>query len=230
MASNPLFYYLIHLILTFQGILFLALFPRRNLLYCTFIFSLLVFSLQPHKEERFIFPLYPIIALLAAQKARSLNKIVLGLFLLVSVLRSAGLYNNYHGSIDLFMNVKFPLNTTVCLDDTWHYFPSHFLADMSVAFTGNPKGCMPIKYQKDNPFRSISQFNKRNLPNPKAIIPKEECDIILSFEGENPIICVPFLNRSKSPPSTLDIISRYIYTGKDPYSSLCFFTNSRNKG
>uniref|UniRef100_A0A914WUL7 Mannosyltransferase n=1 Tax=Plectus sambesii TaxID=2011161 RepID=A0A914WUL7_9BILA len=80
-----------------------------------------IFFSQPHKEERFLSPMYPLISMFAALgldavyrygnwKLRKLeamwNGLVLGtlaLFVIVSLSRSAALHKNYHAPIDAYM-------------------------------------------------------------------------------------------------------------------------------
>ena len=89
---------------------------------------LVVFGLQPHKEERFLFPIYPLICLAAASALDSCQKLFYYLFVKVkarhylththwisisaltmySVLclsRIVAIYHNYHAPIDVWMHI-----------------------------------------------------------------------------------------------------------------------------
>ena len=115
---------------------------------------LLVFWLQPHKEERFLFPIYPLICLAGAMVIDSCQKLFyfafvrvksrhflahtrwLGLLAItvtsiVSLSRMAALYQGYHGVTDTWMAVNqleenIQGQTTVCMGKEWHRFPSSF--------------------------------------------------------------------------------------------------------
>ena len=89
---------------------------------------LLVFGLQPHKEERFLFPIYPLLCLAAASSLDCIQKlyffacvrekirhyldhsqwisvIVLGIFGTLSLSRVLAIYHNYHAPMDVWMHV-----------------------------------------------------------------------------------------------------------------------------
>ncbi|XP_074592962.1 alpha-1,2-mannosyltransferase ALG9-like [Brevipalpus obovatus] len=110
-------------------------------------------SLQAHKEERFLFPAYPHLCLIAAitfdllQKifASSLPKIYptysvasLGFllnFFLISILRALALIKGYGGSIETFTQLNNTLidnglssldSINLCIGKEWYRFPSSF--------------------------------------------------------------------------------------------------------
>ena len=89
---------------------------------------LLVFGLQPHKEERFLFPIYPLICLSAATTIDLVQKLFyflfvkvkdkhylnhaqwisissVGIYALLCLSRMTALYQNYHAPIDIWMHV-----------------------------------------------------------------------------------------------------------------------------
>ncbi|KAG9351484.1 hypothetical protein JZ751_022734 [Albula glossodonta] len=116
---------------------------------------MLVFFTRPHKEERFLFPIYPLICLCGAkcyhflfQRYRlehytiSSNWLALGsvlLFAVLSLSRSVALFRGYHAPLDLYPEfhriAKDPtIHTvpegrpvTVCVGKEWYRFPSSFL-------------------------------------------------------------------------------------------------------
>lgn len=112
---------------------------------------LLIFGNQPHKEERFLFPIYPFIALftsLACDNVRrvSLKTLPIGrfantvffiCFVVLSISRSYSIHLNYGSHIDIYRtlneelsanNAVFVTNnrTRVCVGKEWHRFPSSF--------------------------------------------------------------------------------------------------------
>lgn len=116
---------------------------------------LLVFWTRPHKEERFLFPIYPLVCLAGAMFIDSCQKLVYFLFVkvksrhflahtgwlglvaviisgILSLSRIAALYQGYHGVTDTWMAVnqltEVSTNhyTTVCVGKEWHRFTSSF--------------------------------------------------------------------------------------------------------
>ena len=118
---------------------------------------LAVFWTRPHKEERFLFPVYPLVCLAAAMVIDSCQKICYFLFVrvksrhflvhtrwlglvavvcsaLLSLSRMAALYQGYHGVTDTWMAVnqlETAGPTTVCVGKEWHRFPSSFFLPSS---------------------------------------------------------------------------------------------------
>ena len=94
-------------------------------LYCW----LSVFWSQAHKEERFLFPIYPLIVVAGAISVDTIQKLwyhffvkvqkkhylehttwisllFIGLSILLSIMRMVALYKNYHASMDIWMHVN----------------------------------------------------------------------------------------------------------------------------
>jgi alpha-1,2-mannosyltransferase len=149
----------------------------------SFLLWLLVFSSQSHKEERFLYPIYPLICYLASQGcARCL--LVLGTFrrfsgILVACLVIAGIVANtsriigqqYYYSAPALVFAELTKRIcgqkicTLCMEKEWHRFPSSFfLPDRFrlrfVPFAGS--GLLP------KPFESTSDIpsgmNDMNVP------------------------------------------------------------------
>jgi alpha-1,2-mannosyltransferase len=117
---------------------------------------LTIFTLQPHKEERFMYPAYPMIALNAAYSLHILLQLfgntsptssfakvpgwlkliaVVGLLVsatLLSILRTAGLVTGYSAPLKVYgplQEIAQP-GDTVCLGKEWYRFTSsYFLPD-----------------------------------------------------------------------------------------------------
>ncbi|XP_029828384.2 alpha-1,2-mannosyltransferase ALG9 [Ixodes scapularis] len=111
-----------------------------------------IFFSQAHKEERFLFPVYPLVCLCAAVTLDSLEALVGGsarrlerlgssasrflwvAFLatttLLSISRTVALYRNFRAPMEIYMELA-PLAgdgraTTLCLGKEWYRFPSSF--------------------------------------------------------------------------------------------------------
>ena len=122
-------------------------------LFCTapFYLWLGLLSLQAHKEERFMYPIYPCIALNAALTLHALlgwlgnadrktliGKVpaalklacVLGAVLLAvqaGLLRAVGVVTAYHAPLQVYAGLRGAAPTdTVCLGKEWHRFPSSY--------------------------------------------------------------------------------------------------------
>lgn len=116
----------------------------------------LIFVTQPHKEERFLFPIYPVVCLCAAVALNSVQKICAHVFLssskvhyltstnvlavsfsvissLASILRILALYRGYHAPFDVYMTLgqldsdtQHDLPINVCVGKEWYRFPNSF--------------------------------------------------------------------------------------------------------
>ncbi|KAI5957069.1 ALG9 [Candida theae] len=158
---EPLSYYILNLLLNFQIVLPLAVlgalinpFVTTNakrfsvvvsaqlIIWCGIFFS------QPHKEERFMYPVYPLINLSAAIFVSKLTTLVKGRLprsiynvaqvgfvvavLLIAVLRIANLVENYAAPLQVYEAVsQLPVapssnQINVCTGKEWYHFPNSF--------------------------------------------------------------------------------------------------------
>ena len=111
-----------------------------------------IFFSQPHKEERFLFPIYPLICLCGAITFATLQKlycvlklhyyvklhwttiIALSMYALISVSRTIALHQGYHSTLDIYpqlRNISSIIDSTsdkinVCVGKEWHRYPSSF--------------------------------------------------------------------------------------------------------
>jgi alpha-1,2-mannosyltransferase len=82
------------------------------LIFITASLWILIFFAQPHKEERFMFPIFPLIALLAAVTLvafcfivpgfRVFNSAIVFVFVILSVSRGYALHRNFSASIETY--------------------------------------------------------------------------------------------------------------------------------
>jgi alpha-1,2-mannosyltransferase len=131
--------------------------PLRILTFLSpFYLWLTIFTLQPHKEERFMFPSYPFLAVNAAIAAHCLlvwvgssNSIIVGkipaklkfaallpvvlISLNIGLLRIFGTVTGYRAPLQIYSALQSSNATsseTVCFGRDWYRFPSsHFLAN-----------------------------------------------------------------------------------------------------
>ncbi|XP_049414116.1 dol-P-Man:Man(6)GlcNAc(2)-PP-Dol alpha-1,2-mannosyltransferase isoform X2 [Solanum stenotomum] len=110
-------------------------------------------SLQPHKEERFLYPIYPLICVAASAViesfpdlfrdkynpngsstlvtiAKTLRPLALGLILCVSHARTFSLINGYSAPIEIYKHLDYHDDagpgSVLCVGSEWHRFPSSF--------------------------------------------------------------------------------------------------------
>lgn len=127
----------------------------RSLVFVSpFYLWLLIFSVQPHKEERFMYPIYPFLCLNCAialhillsyigtsDRRKLLGKIPAGLkfgaisiFVLftigMSILRTVGIVTAYQAPLRVYSRLQNPRYSnseeTVCLGKEWYRFPSSY--------------------------------------------------------------------------------------------------------
>lgn len=117
-------------------------------------------SLQPHKEERFLYPIYPLICLAAAsvierfpdlvqrfqavyeesilvQVAKVLRPLTLGIILAICHSRTNALLYGYSAPMDVYKHLaglrNVPNESVLCVGSEWHRFPSSFFLHANVS-------------------------------------------------------------------------------------------------
>ncbi|KAK7257160.1 hypothetical protein RIF29_30931 [Crotalaria pallida] len=143
------------------ALLFLGIFPVAKkkyapdlLIVVSPIYIWLGFmSLQPHKEERFLYPIYPLICVaasavmesfpdlfrdkydsysnsIAVKVAKVLRPVVLGLILCASHARTFSLINGYSAPMEVYKILEHHddagMGSVLCVGAEWHRFPSSF--------------------------------------------------------------------------------------------------------
>ncbi|KAL3636925.1 hypothetical protein CASFOL_019224 [Castilleja foliolosa] len=111
-------------------------------------------SLQPHKEERFLYPIYPLICVAASAViesfpdlfrdkynpndnsvvvviAKALRPLALGLILCASHSRTFSLTNGYSAPLEIYKHLEHHDDSVggqvLCVGSEWHRYPSSFL-------------------------------------------------------------------------------------------------------
>lgn len=216
---EPLSYYILNLLLNFQFVLplaalgvlinpfitthakqFSAIVSSQLLIWCGIFFS------QPHKEERFMYPIYPLITLSAAISVSKLTSFVknklprfvyyaaqfgfVATTLLVSVLRIVNLVENYAAPLQVYEAVAHlpvsPSNqVNVCTGKEWYHFPNsfHLPANYRLRFVESGfDGLLPGDFYE--PEYSIIEsttfvpphMNNQNKFEDDKVVPWEQCD------------------------------------------------------
>jgi alpha-1,2-mannosyltransferase len=141
-------YYLKNLILNWNFLIFLsfpgsvfAFFTRGkypSIFGCSLMSTLWlsVFLKQPHKEERFMSPIYPIIPLLAAVTLchfkRFLGIILLGIYALVSFLRILAVVHYYGAPLQIDFST---VSGRICLGNDWFLAPGYWHIPSNASFS-----------------------------------------------------------------------------------------------
>ncbi|OUM65604.1 glycosyltransferase family 22 protein [Piromyces sp. E2] len=101
---------------------------------------IIIFTAQPHKEERFLFVIYPLIIFNASKNGKKLGRILIALLLAIysvlSISRILSLYINYSAPLKVYgyLNSENMLkelnsyghNVTICVGKEWYHFPTHY--------------------------------------------------------------------------------------------------------
>ncbi|GAB4846564.1 mannosyltransferase [Ancistrocladus abbreviatus] len=117
-------------------------------------------SLQPHKEERFLYPIYPLVGVAAAAFLESIpdffqdkynpndnsllvmlgkivRPVVLGILLCTSHSRTFSLIHGYSAPLEIYKHLEYHedagMGSTLCVGSEWHRFPSSFFVPDYVA-------------------------------------------------------------------------------------------------
>lgn len=172
-GTEPWWFYLVNLSLNFNIAFLLALLAvpllilRRESTSAIFrsaemSFWIIALSCLAHKEERFMFVIYPGICLNAGIfliKIRPfvykwlympMYRAILVLFCCLSIGRIASNYYFYHAPLEIYPKLSMLAPGKLCLGSEWHRFPSHFLVphNMTVGFlpTGFD-GSLPVYFE-----------------------------------------------------------------------------------
>lgn len=177
--------------------------PRRFLLLQVGLLAwLAVFFMQPHKEERFLYPVYSLICIFSAfalekirdllsKFGRSLAEIVvyaaLLSFCLISISRNVSLTINYKAPLNVYQNFasKNDHAIKVCIGKEWYRFPSSFFLPRNsrLYFLRTKfRGILPKSFMEEVAFEpNRLNFNilaqiTRNIPTNMNDMNREELD------------------------------------------------------
>jgi len=166
------------------------------------------FSAIPHKEERFMFPVYTLIPLAAALTmstfARAIARVV-GLrqrgrvvlltamalpCVAVSSMRAVAQVSYYSAPLHLYSQLARGPNSgvrTLCVGNEWYRFPSSFFlpAGATLGFVKDGfRGQLPAAYSSPAPEGSRQvhgHFNGRNAEESSRYVPIETCDVLVDL-------------------------------------------------
>lgn len=220
---EDLSYYILNLLLNFNFIVVIA---YMGLIINPFIFKkssqkvlvtttfpmfiwTIVFFTQPHKEERFLYPMYPLISLNAALLIvkifgfipQNLSKFMKILTLVtlatISWLRILNLVENYSAplaAVAVLNNIQNDRQTNVCSGKEWYHFPTSFFLNDNQRLKyvkSGFDGILPGDFnEKSSSLREITSFisphvNNKNQFEPSTVIDVGQCDYFIDNNQES---------------------------------------------
>ncbi|AMD19437.1 HBR536Wp [Eremothecium sinecaudum] len=217
-GTEPWYYYLFNLLLNLPiPVLILSVFglshKRLWPIWGSIMIWLTTFILQPHKEERFLYPIYGFITLAASfgyakilrmlkhrRTSRQLLKLLtLAVVAIQATTRIIALINNYTAPLTVFSALQpaiaYDEPIQVCIGREWYHFPnsfflpdSHRLGFVSSGFNGLLPGDF---LEHSSIFDSIRttppNMNKFNLFDAGKLVPVKKCqyyvDIIMESDN-----------------------------------------------
>lgn len=228
-GTEPVSYYVLNLLLNFNAILLFAVLgcalvplakaldrsflggsltvPRLLLLLAPPALWVAVFFAQPHKEERFLYPIYPFINLLAGlflhtvfsmrvpaipRLKQVVRVLTLATVALVSLLRIVSLAHNYTAPLKVYAAIPHDAHGNVCVGREWYRYPSSFFlpdnARLRFVKSGF-NGLLPGDFQEDvgllQSIRAVPpHMNNRNLFEPTKLTEFDQCDYFIDIDQQ----------------------------------------------
>jgi len=177
---------------------------HTNLLFLPYIFTLTVFSAMAHKEERFLFIIYPFIAFCAAivlsnhrsksimSKAfQSLIQPLVMIYTLFAMSRICCLIEGYNGPLKLYHKYSTDYDrpdTNLCVGKEWYRFPSSLFTEHSTVhwLKSSFDGQLPVYFKPENgTWQNGGPFNEMNEEEMSRYSPIDVCDYIVDLDFED---------------------------------------------
>lgn len=157
--------------------------PRWKLLISIWFSSgiwLLLLTSQPHKEERFMYVIYPAIVVLSSHLISLLDKrlvycIGLG-FAMLSMSRVTQIYVGYSAPMRVWEGVE----GSVCVGKEWHLFPSSYFFDGELKYYADGfTGLLPGR------FGGNEKMNSENREEYDRYIDIQQCQFVAVSLGKD---------------------------------------------
>ncbi|OQR85604.1 alpha mannosyltransferase [Achlya hypogyna] len=159
---------------------------------------------QPHKEERFLYPIYPYVCLAAAWALQSLVCVLpvglgrlgvavfFALYVVTSTLRVVSVTTQYGAPLMVYQFLSTHLEqdaaaVRVCVGKEWHRFPSHFfLPDHArLAFVRSAfRGQLPTSFTTT--YAIPEHMNDLNLEEVSRYVDLASCDFVVDRDVPTP--------------------------------------------
>ena len=166
---------------------------------------LLTLFARPHKEERFTYPAYASIAIVASLAARKLRRVrIVWIGFLVAALffgvaRTAALVNYYgQPQLTVWRSVaelasQRPTNVTICVGKEWYRYPSSYFlpSNARLEFVDDGfHGELPRHWEVSSGSRGSSadvaaHFNDRNMEVTNRYVPLSHCHFIVDLRTDD---------------------------------------------
>ncbi|GFP78661.1 dol-p-man:man(6)glcnac(2)-pp-dol alpha-1 2-mannosyltransferase [Phtheirospermum japonicum] len=180
-------------------------------------------SLQPHKEERFLYPIYPLICVAASAViesfpdlfrdkfnpndnsvfvviAKSLRPLALGLILCASHCRTFSLTNGYSAPLEIYKHLEHHDDAVegpvLCVGSEWHRYPSSFL--------------VPDYIKELQDLDKCNFLVELHLQRP--YLPRGS-----DLETWEVVAALPYLDRELSPPKYRSFFIPYLWQQKNVF-------------
>ena len=227
---EPISYYMKNLILNFNYVAVFGIISGMPLLLLSFLkkkgsgssSDLLIILLpmyiwlgvvvpRPHKEERFLFPIYPCLCLGAAMLSVNFVRLVkpnwssknslmvLAIMWLpavvISISRTLGLSKYYAAPLHVYSHLQYLpdiTDSTICTCGEWYRFPSSFYLPASITKFGfvqsSFEGQLPQSFvpgvgsgKPSSKKQTPNHFNDQNLPEPGSLTALDDCDYLVDL-------------------------------------------------
>ncbi|KAH7642506.1 hypothetical protein HUG17_5551 [Dermatophagoides farinae] len=236
-GTEPFSYYIRNLFLNFNIFFFISLssFPILNwimqfLLNCSLHLWYMIFFYQAHKEERFMYPIYPLLCLTTSLTFNNLTLIVA---CFSPSARISALFEGYYSSMNIYHKFWEPnmiidstlYNTTttttriICLGKEWHRFPSNFFipSKFRIEFIASEfRGQLPKHFDTNVTYPThYPDYYGRDYPYSKH---PESWIIIKSL---------PFLDQKRSPNILRTFSIPFIFESKCQFIDYNLLANIR---
>lgn len=248
---EPWHYYILNLLLNFNifiptsllAIICLSLDRNRQklgLLYASMLLPIAMFTKQAHKEERFLFIVYPLVCFFAAytlnwfqslsRKLRPLVNAALILGLAISVMRTCGLIKFYAAPQTLLTNWEQADAGKLCMSSNWYRFPGSFYLRNSVrlGFLKDAVTHLQPAYFTDTKSElwNVNQLNKAVDEQYSDI---SECKWFMGTKDELPsqhsatlLMCEPIMRTTTKAPYRWLWIP-FLSSGRVSWESMCIY-------
>ncbi|CAA0816345.1 Dol-P-Man\\x3aMan(6)GlcNAc(2)-PP-Dol alpha-1-2-mannosyltransferase [Striga hermonthica] len=191
-------------------------------------------SLQPHKEERFLYPIYPLICVAASAViesfpdffrdkynpndgsilvviAKALRPLALGLILCASHSRTFSLINGYSAPLEIYKHLEHHDDAVegavLCVGSEWHRYPSSFLV---------PDYIKEVRWIDDG-FKGLLPFPFNSTLGGTSAAPSYFNNKNHASDQQYAVAALPYLDRELSPPMFRSFFIPYLWQQKNVF-------------
>ncbi|KAL0328422.1 UNVERIFIED_CONTAM: Dol-P-Man:Man(6)GlcNAc(2)-PP-Dol alpha-1,2-mannosyltransferase [Sesamum calycinum] len=191
-------------------------------------------SLQPHKEERFLYPIYPLICVAASAViesfpdlfrdkynpngssllvviAKALRPLVLGIILCASHSRTFSLINGYSAPLEIYKHLEHHDDagegSVLCVGSEWHRYPSSFLV---------PEFMGEVRWIDDG-FQGLLPFPFNATLGGTSAAPSYFNNKNQASDQQYVLAALPYLDRELSPPKYRSFFIPYLWQQKNVF-------------